>query len=824
MVLLGLPLALAVLGLSSVAAGAAELLDQLLGKGAKVSAEQGSGVGQEPSSAAGSPANADLPPGAGEGIPGAYELVPRAVALEAEATALRSSLGRQRDQHRQEAELAEGRERLQALEEVVERETDAGLDGGRLARLHNRAERHLQQSDELLAATSRRYRYLEELGERWQDTRTLFVSWRDKLRGGPDFASLRGTLLSSLRVIAEVEREVGDRLPAAIAQQNEARQLVRDSRVLLDRIETLYGEWRREVRRRNGPFLFSPHYAAQLQQASRAPGDGVRERLSSLPPDFVEQHWPLFAVQLLLAFALALTVRWLDRLADPATPLHRLLSHPHALGMLIATVVVAPAYEPMPGLWRVVQAGLLAGSLALLAHSTFSDRRERWGVFLLAGGQLAAQGLEAAAPAMPLYRLALLLLLLAPLVALAWLALGEARSAGRLTPLGLGLRLGFGATAVVLLAEVIGFHLLARWLLEAALGTVFLVFAANLGIRLGRRLLRLVLYLPGVEKRPALLAIRDELARRIGRALKVAILVVTGLNLAEVWGLAASPYAAWQAVMGASLQVAGYRINAGRILLAAAALYASLGLSWLVRGLLSERIAGVEGIDRGIADSVKTLLHYSLITVGFFIALSLAGFELSNLAILAGAFGVGIGFGLQNIVNNFVSGLILLFERPVRAGDAVVLAGETGVVQRIGLRSTTIRTVDRSEVIVPNSQLIAEPVTNWTLSNRVVRAVLPVGVAYGSNLKLARETLLAVARQHEGVLADPAPQAVVVGLGASSIDLELRVFLSDIDLKPQVPSELLVEVVAAFAAAGLNIPFPQLDVHLDAPAGGEGTP
>ncbi|MBA3968479.1 MAG: mechanosensitive ion channel [Gemmatimonadetes bacterium] len=257
--------------------------------------------------------------------------------------------------------------------------------------------------------------------------------------------------------------------------------------------------------------------------------------------------------------------------------------------------------------------------------------------------------------------------------------------------------------------------------------------------------------------------------------------------------------------------------------------------SWITRTFIRSEVSPRWDLDRGVGESISTLLHYLLLTLGVLFALGALGVELQNFAIIAGALGVGIGFGLQNVVNNFVSGLILLFERPVRVGDIVVVGGEWGTIKKIGLRSTIVVTFDQSEMIVPNGDLVSEKVTNWTLSNPITRVVLPVGVAYGSDVQRVLQILREAAAAHPGVLAEPAPQALFVAFGDSALDFELRVWVKELLLRPEVKSTVLAEVDHRFRAAGIEIPFPQRDLHLRSvdsgvveallrgrPAGGDG--
>jgi small-conductance mechanosensitive channel len=196
------------------------------------------------------------------------------------------------------------------------------------------------------------------------------------------------------------------------------------------------------------------------------------------------------------------------------------------------------------------------------------------------------------------------------------------------------------------------------------------------------------------------------------------------------------------------------------------------------------------------------------------LVLNTIGFPLTNLALVFGALGVGIGFGLQNIVNNFLSGLILLFERPVKVGDTVTLEDQWGTITRIGLRSTVVETADHAEVIVPNSELISQRVVNWTFTSHVTRVVLPVGVAYGTPLDKVLATLLQAAREHAEIVASPEPSAIFIGFGDSAINFELRVWIADVNQRLRIRSELGLAIDRHFRAAGIVIPFPQRDVHV----------
>ena len=216
----------------------------------------------------------------------------------------------------------------------------------------------------------------------------------------------------------------------------------------------------------------------------------------------------------------------------------------------------------------------------------------------------------------------------------------------------------------------------------------------------------------------------------------------------------------------------------------------------------------------GVRNSLSMALGYVGFAIAVLIGINALGLDLSNLAIIAGALSVGIGFGLQAIVNNFVSGLILLVERPVKVGDWVIIGSYEGYVKRISVRATEIQTFDRQSVIIPNSELISSAVGNWTHKDRLCRVIINIGVAYGSDTGKVREVLLRCADENPRVLNQPQPSVMFRNFGDSSLDFQLRCFLSDVDYFLQVPSDLRFAIDEAFREEGIEIPFPQRDLHV----------
>ncbi|WP_340153016.1 mechanosensitive ion channel domain-containing protein [uncultured Marivirga sp.] len=238
-------------------------------------------------------------------------------------------------------------------------------------------------------------------------------------------------------------------------------------------------------------------------------------------------------------------------------------------------------------------------------------------------------------------------------------------------------------------------------------------------------------------------------------------------------------------------------------------------LSKRLSRILVKRVLNRYIKDTGVSDSIGTIFRYSVIVIGFITIFQSAGFDLSTLGLLAGALGVGIGFGLQNVTNNFISGIIILFERPIKVGDRIEVGDINGDVHSISMRSTTVITNDNISVIVPNSEFINSQVINWSHNDRRVRFKFPVGVSYNEDPEKVRAVVLEVANNHPGVLTEPAPDLWFEGYGDSSLDFNLTVWTSSFIQRPGVfKSQLYYDIFKKFSEHNIEIPFPQRDLHL----------
>lgn len=268
-------------------------------------------------------------------------------------------------------------------------------------------------------------------------------------------------------------------------------------------------------------------------------------------------------------------------------------------------------------------------------------------------------------------------------------------------------------------------------------------------------------------------------------------------------------------ILGFEIKFGSTSISLWTIIYLIILLYIVFWAAGKIRHILTDRVLVKTKLQHGARQAIGTIARYIVIVIGLLIALQTVGIDLTTLNVLAGAVGIGLGFGLQNVANNFISGLIILFERPVKVGDRIVVDNVVGQVVDIGMRSTTVITGDNISVIVPNSKFISENVTNWSFSDGIVRFGIPVGVAYGTDARRVEQIMLDVARDNPDVMEDPDPKVRFIEFGTNSLRFELSVWADTENVvKPQLISDLNMAIYDQFAVNNIEIPYPQLDIHM----------
>jgi small-conductance mechanosensitive channel len=661
-------------------------------------------------------------------------------------------------------------------------------------------------------ALEQEMRGLDELRAIWRAT-------RDEAQAAGAPAAVLERVKGTLALIQQVRGKIDAHRATLLVLQD---RVVKEAARCREATDQLSDYRRTAVGRllvRDGQPIWSPERWTQSWEEMVAP---ARAQLAGpgLPmlAEYARLQLPRLPLQIALFVVLLLlwrrarqhTVSWLAEDSNLA-PVAAVFEHPVSAALFLTLLATPWIYPQGPLIAR--QAVRIAATPPLLrVLDRLVDRPILPGLFALGVFFIADQIRSVLTSVALLEQLLFLIEVLAAVVVLVWLLrsgriqrLRADLSPRVVTFLERAARLLIVLLAFAFLAGALGFMQLARFTAGAVLNsgyTALLLFAMQ---RFAQGVWAYVLRTGTARRMHLVQHYRSLLEQRGERALSwiaTAIWIVAVLAFTE---LLAPARELLRAILTATLTVGSFSISLGDVLAFGISIWLSFLLSRFVRFVLAEDVYPRVQVARGLPYAFSTILHYVILLLGFLVGLSAAGMQLDRFALLAGAFGVGIGFGLQNVVNNFVSGLILLFERPLQVGDAVDIGSISGEISRIGIRASVVRTGQGAEVIVPNARLISDPVVNWTLSDRMRRIEIGVGVLYGSDPDAVIATLRSVATTHPLVVESPAPTAVFVGFGDATLNFELRAWTDRFDRWVMIRSELGVAITRAFAEAGITM-------------------
>jgi potassium-dependent mechanosensitive channel len=719
---------------------------------------------------------------------------------DAEALAADLELARQRQEDLQQLAISLGEAEFVRADRINRVRNRALAEEGRLAALDDRA--------------SERLRGLGQIRTEWTQRQQFWMQWRTALQDEPEFALFEPEIGQAIQQIEAVRQQVADQLPEILEVQREVQSLrLQTGRIAATAATALEGR-RAMLLQRDQPVLGSPAFLEQLQQAPETQWRPAAALQGEGYLAYLSENALLIALHAVLVLFLGLIARQLRRRVVVAAGWSEVLRHPWAAALFASTALVAQQYAFAPPLLEVLAWSVLAASGVVLARLLVTSRPLRLMVYWYSAFYPLFLLAEAIWLPPSLFQLGLAAIATLGLVYFAVLTRRSAETRGEAAHARWVIGFGTSMWAVVLFAELIGFHRLARWVIHSAITSALVLFVVGFLFIVARGLVWTLIKVEVKGRFRVVHTVGAALAERVLRLVQAVLVGGAGLALLNIWELAPAPLETWTLITGLGFNVAGAELTIGRVLFAILLVYLAILGSWIGRTVVTSEVVPRWDLDRGVGDSITSVIHYVTVAIGILVGLGALGVHLQNIAIVAGALSVGIGFGLQNVVNNFVSGIILLFERPVRVGDTVVIGGEWGTIRKIGLRSTRVETFDRSEMIVPNGDLVSEKVTNWTLSNPIARLAIPVGVAYGSPVGKVMQILRESAPVHPAVLDDPAPQALFMGFGDNALDFELRVWVRDLRHRMEVKSLVLEELDRRFRDEEIEIPFPQRDLHL----------
>jgi potassium-dependent mechanosensitive channel len=770
----------------------------------------GVGAQKQPPTPPPEPAKPEKPPE----VPDLAELILRSNKLSNHLAVLETKITSGPDVQALEKDLKKLEARLAQYPHIIEQmEASPVLNLEQIAAYKDTIRLSADDLEDIIQPLAKAIRNLSEARTEWLAERKRWQEWQSELLTDGGLAEIKTIFTNAQNTIDSALLLINQQLQPLLVLLQETGKVDSTINRLIAELDNLASARRRALMPAETAPMFSWTYLAQLKDLTWFEAERGMQSLAWPKPEFYKNQGWILGLQVFSTLVIILLIfRYRDQIME-SERWRFLAERPFAAGIILGIYPYFFLMSVLPSFIHLLYYLVIGFAIVRLLGALFKDFAKRMLLYILLFFIVTLQFFYFINLPQPLIRLYIFFASLVGLGLCSWQGLRSARrDSPRITWLFV---LGVILFLVVLLAEISGDSGFAEYFFRSALRTVGWLFLAWILFYVTSGGVEVLLHSALLQRVPLMRDHAPALIRQVGLGVKVCISGATLAMILMVWRVFDNPSAAIQGVLSWGFTIGSQKITLVLILIALAVLYGSFILSWVIQNLILEDKTARQKMGPGGQQSLASLIQYALVFVGLLVALAVLGIDLTKITIVLGALGVGIGFGLQQIVNNLVCGIILLVERPIRVGDYIQLSsGDWAEVKRIGLRATRVLTFDRADIMIPNGDLITREVINWTFSDRFARLKLPVGVAYGSDTTQVLNILMEVANEDKAVVQYPAPYAFFNGFGESSLNFELRVYLLDLDNWFTVYGRLYQEIERKLREAGFTIPFPQRDLHL----------
>jgi len=621
------------------------------------------------------------------------------------------------------------------------------------------------------------------------------------------------------------EKELVKEINATISLQTKLSEQSADVELTLSKIEDLLKEKERKVFKQNAPIIWDSFSTVQDSTSLSNQFVNIWKSYLRTSEEYIKdnkdrifQNFFLFLFFLITIYTLRFFSKNIKEKIEKDLLALKLLERPISTSILIFLLFTIILYNDAPEIFiSILRILVVLPLLRVLTHILKPVLRIP--LFYFCGLIIIQQFMRSSGSGMPIERALLLIITIITLLGLLWVILQKIpiKSFEKEVDQSRAMIISKFLIIIIVLAlvaNILGYVMLGivivNGILSSTYGIIFMITAA-LALN---ALIIISLQTKPFRKFNVVRNQADKIRITTAKILKAIVFIWSLFIIMSNFFIKDEIIGWFEETLGRVWQIGNLNISIGNILLFFISIWLAVKISKFVRFILDGDILPRFDLARGVPDAISKISSYLIVGFGIILAIIGAGIDLSSFSLLAGALGVGIGFGLQDIVKNFISGLILIFERPIQIGDAVQVEELSGRVKHIGIRSSTIKTWEGAEVIVPNGNLISNKLINWTLSDQLRRIDIKVGVAYGTDVSFVMETLLECAKQNDQLLSTPAPYVLFNDFGDSSLDFELRCWTSNYNDWVEIRSNIRVAIDKAFKDKKIEIPFPQRDLHI----------